>query len=138
VLVSPSNPASISGLGTSIFDGVVARENVIRLDFTSPIADEGSAITDTSTKRTGRNTYYLCPVRPSTAFPVFDQPDLKAGFAFVKAKIPECGLNMGSDPFDVVDKVRFSRPIIGSFETKPISTTSSHSRGPAWDYSKTF
>ncbi len=63
-------------------DGVVAGENVIKLDFTSPILTSGSAITRYVDKEDGAEYIYslFVPSDASTAFPVFDQPDLKARF----------------------------------------------------------
>ncbi len=65
-----------------ISDGVVAGENVIKLDFTSPILTSGSAITRYVDKEDGAEYIYslFVPSDASTAFPVFDQPDLKARF----------------------------------------------------------
>ncbi|MFZ1701624.1 MAG: M1 family aminopeptidase [Pyrinomonadaceae bacterium] len=64
-------------------DGVVAGENVIKLDFTSPILTQGSAITRYVDKEDGAEYIYslFVPSDASTAFPVFDQPDLKARFS---------------------------------------------------------
>ena len=63
-------------------DGVVMGENVIKLDFTSPILTSGSAITRYVDKEDGAEYIYslFVPSDASTAFPVFDQPDLKARF----------------------------------------------------------
>ncbi len=63
-------------------DGVVTGENVIKLDFTSPILTSGSAITRYVDKEDGAEYIYslFVPSDASTAFPVFDQPDLKARF----------------------------------------------------------
>jgi aminopeptidase N len=63
-------------------DGVVAGENVIKLDFTSPILTSGSAITRYLDKEDGSEYIYslFVPSDASTAFPVFDQPNLKARF----------------------------------------------------------
>jgi aminopeptidase N len=63
-------------------NGVVAGENVIKLDFTSPILTSGSAITRYIDKEDGSEYLYslFVPSDASTAFPVFDQPDLKARF----------------------------------------------------------
>src|SRR5262249_12767374 len=64
-------------------EGVVAGENVIKLDFTSPILTSGSAITRYIDKEDGSEYIYslFVPSDASTAFPVFDQPDLKAKFS---------------------------------------------------------
>ena len=63
-------------------DGVRPGENVIKLDFTSPILTSGSAITRYIDKEDGSEYIYslFVPSDASTAFPVFDQPDLKARF----------------------------------------------------------
>jgi aminopeptidase N len=63
-------------------DGVIAGENVIKLDFTSPILTSGSAITRYVDKEDGAEYIYslFVPSDASTAFPVFDQPDLKGKF----------------------------------------------------------
>jgi len=62
---------------------VVPGENVIKLDFTSPILTSGSAITRYVDKEDGSEYIYslFVPSDASTAFPVFDQPDLKARFS---------------------------------------------------------
>ncbi len=63
-------------------EGVVMGENVIKLDFISPILTSGSAITRYVDKEDGAEYIYslFVPSDASTAFPVFDQPDLKARF----------------------------------------------------------
>jgi aminopeptidase N len=63
-------------------DGVKAGENLIKLDFTSPILPSGSAVTRYIDKEDGSEYIYslFVPSDASTAFPVFDQPDLKARF----------------------------------------------------------
>jgi aminopeptidase N len=63
-------------------EGVRAGENVIKLDFTSPILTSGAAITRYIDKEDGSEYIYslFVPSDASTAFPVFDQPDLKARF----------------------------------------------------------
>jgi aminopeptidase N len=64
-------------------DGVKSGENTIKLDFTSPIAPSGSAITRYVDKEDNAEYIYslFVPSDASTAFPVFDQPDLKARFS---------------------------------------------------------
>ncbi len=59
-----------------------AGENVIKINFASPIKTSGAAITRYVDKEDGAEYIYslFVPSDASTAFPVFDQPDLKAGF----------------------------------------------------------
>ena len=66
-------------------EGVKPGENVIKLDFSSPILPSGSAITRYVDKEDGSEYIYslFVPSDASTAFPVFDQPDLKARFTLV-------------------------------------------------------
>ncbi len=65
-----------------IIPGAAAGENLIQLQFESPISTSGSAVTrylDREDKSEYIYTLFV-PSDASTAFPCFDQPDLKAGF----------------------------------------------------------
>ena len=57
-------------------------ENVIKIEFASPIKTSGAAVTRYVDKEDGAEYIYslFVPSDASTAFPVFDQPDLKARF----------------------------------------------------------
>ncbi|CAN5821827.1 aminopeptidase N [soil metagenome] len=57
-------------------------ENVIKIQFASPIKTSGAAITRYVDKEDGAEYVYslFVPSDASTAFPLFDQPDLKARF----------------------------------------------------------
>lgn len=57
-------------------------ENVIKIEFASPIKTSGAAVTRYVDKEDGAEYVYslFVPSDASTAFPVFDQPDLKARF----------------------------------------------------------
>ena len=59
-----------------------AGENLIKINFASPIKTSGAAITRYVDKEDGAEYVYslFVPSDASTAFPVFDQPDLKARF----------------------------------------------------------
>ncbi|NJM54196.1 MAG: hypothetical protein HC846_12930, partial [Blastocatellia bacterium] len=66
-------------------DGLIKTgENVIKIQFASPIKTSGSAITRYIDKEDGSEYIYslFVPSDASTAFPGFDQPDLKARFQF--------------------------------------------------------
>src|SRR5207245_3002784 len=87
--------------------GVVEGENVIALDFTSPILTSGSAITRYVDKQDGAEYIYslFVPSDASTAFPVFDQPDLKARFELILA-LPtswRAVSNSAAMPFAAID-----------------------------------
>ncbi len=116
-------------------DGVVAGENVIRLDFTSPILPSGSAITRYIDKEDGSEYIYslFVPSDASTAFPVFDQPDLKARFELeVEYSNDWLVVANSSDRKPVCEPPCFDKKVIdllpakrtwkGLAETKPIST----------------
>ena len=112
-------------------DGVVAGENVIKLDFTSPILTSGSAITRYIDKEDGSEYIYslFVPSDASTAFPVFDQPDLKAKFSLYLRVDPAWKVVSNTERNEIFDlpishagkgledTVGFTFP-----ETKPIST----------------
>jgi aminopeptidase N len=60
-----------------------AGENVVKIEFASPVKTSGAAVTRYIDKEDGAEYVYslFVPSDASTAFPVFDQPDLKARFA---------------------------------------------------------
>jgi|GEM_PF-195324 len=113
-------------------DHVVIGENVIKLDFTSPILTSGSAITRYVDKEDGAEYIYslFVPSDASTAFPVFDQPDLKARFSVTA--LTSSGWRFvtntlaSSDPyFDIPGDPERPNAAAVKFEapsTKPIST----------------
>ncbi|MBK7933194.1 MAG: hypothetical protein IPK01_06765 [Acidobacteria bacterium] len=102
-------------------DGVVVGENVIKLDFTSPILTSGSAITRYVDKEDGAEYIYslFVPSDASTAFPVFDQPDLKARFT-VCPMIPNDWKFISNS--DAGTFMTGHGPLCVTEETKPIST----------------
>jgi hypothetical protein len=116
-------------------EGIVAGENVIKLDFTSPILSSGSAITRYVDKEDGSEYIYslFVPSDASTAFPVFDQPDLKARFALsvTSPKDWKVVLNTAGESYiEHVFAIQMEgQPFTGGTffgtkfpETKPIST----------------
>ena len=118
-------------------EGVKAGENVIKLDFTSPIATSGAAVTRYVDKEDGAEYIYslFVPSDASTAFPVFDQPDLKARFR-LNANVPDgwkfvsnaelesegriIGDNFPTDGSDIIKTIRLQTYEFK--ETQPIST----------------
>lgn len=64
--------------------------NTIEINFASPIKTSGAAITRYIDKEDGAEYIYslFVPSDASTAFPVFDQPDLKAQF-YLRMYVPE-------------------------------------------------
>jgi aminopeptidase N len=99
-------------------------ENVIKIQFASPIKTSGAAITRYTDKEDGAEYVYslFVPSDASTAFPVFDQPDLKARFS-LSIKTPyewRVISNTVSKGCFAVDE---GSPLNCVFEeTKPIST----------------
>ena len=104
-------------------DGVVGGENVIKLDFTSPILTSGSAITRYVDKEDGAEYIYslFVPSDASTAFPVFDQPDLKARFKLT-ARVPWGYGTAVSNTTPFIHSFSGGSDIFEFDETKPIST----------------
>lgn len=108
-------------------EGVRQGENVIKLDFTSPIATSGAAVTRYVDKEDGAEYIYslFVPSDASTAFPVFDQPDLKAKFTpFISAPkgwkvITNYGNVIESPPNrnPQADRIYYT-----AIETQPLST----------------
>jgi aminopeptidase N len=111
-------------------DGIVVGENVIKLDFTSPILTSGSAITRYVDKEDGAEYIYslFVPSDASTAFPVFDQPDLKARFTVSVTALRNWVVISNERLANPYDPLRLTKlpdiyPIDEVFaETKPIST----------------
>jgi aminopeptidase N len=105
-----------------------AGENVIKIKFASPIKTSGSAITRYVDKEDGAEYVYslFVPSDASTAFPVFDQPDLKARFqlsVYVTGKnrrdFPDWKVVSNTDS-TVFNSTWGTQHIFA--ETKPIST----------------
>ncbi len=114
-------------------DGVVMGENVIKLDFTSPILPSGSAITRYVDKEDGSEYLYslFVPSDASTAFPVFDQPDIKARLKLeltvpfqwkVISNSAEEDYHATHEETAADGRPRFVRETFFFQETKPIST----------------
>ena len=102
-----------------------AGENVIKINFASPIKTSGAAVTRYVDKEDNAEYIYslFVPSDANTAFPVFDQPDLKARFSFSvykpdswKAKIIT---NIGTAN---ISSTRIGYSTYAFDETVPIST----------------
>ncbi len=97
--------------------------NTIKIEFASPIKTSGAAVTRYIDKQDGGEYVYslFVPSDASMAFPVFDQPDLKARFRL--------SVEIVNSPWLVVSNTQ-SQMTIGTssrifhifYETKPIST----------------
>ena len=96
-----------------------AGENVIKIKFASPIKTSGAAVTRYVDKEDGAEYVYslFVPSDASTAFPVFDQPDLKARFQLTVGAPEDWDVISNTSPF-VTDNL--GATIFP--ETKPIST----------------
>ncbi|MCU1289326.1 MAG: Peptidase rane alanine aminopeptidase, partial [Acidobacteria bacterium] len=111
-------------------------ENLIKINFASPIKTSGAAITRYVDKEDGAEYIYslFVPSDASTAFPVFDQPDLKARFKLTINTLEDWKVISNSEVERVwiASNVLREKNIKGQFgekrhhhifkETKPIST----------------
>lgn len=98
-------------------------ENVIAIEFASPIATQGSAITRYIDREDGSEYIYslFVPSDASTAFPCFDQPDLKARFALEIISPSDWQIISNADMSSMTfPKVGEKKSVFE--ETKPIST----------------
>ncbi|MGI8542143.1 MAG: M1 family aminopeptidase, partial [Aridibacter sp.] len=106
-------------------ENVKTGENVIKLDFESPILTSGGAIIRYIDKEDGAEYIYslFVPSDASTAFPVFDQPDLKARFSLTM-KTPLLWKSISNSPTRFYSTTsRLDKSYSTEFEeTKPIST----------------
>jgi aminopeptidase N len=109
---------------------LIKGENVIRLKFESPISTSGSAVTRYMDREDKSEYIYtlFVPSDASTAFPCFDQPDLKARFK-LEIKTPDTWKVVTNTDVDDANGFAFivGRPERGVFyhsflETEPIST----------------
>ncbi len=104
-------------------DGYLKKgENVITIQFASPIATQGSAVTRYTDREDGSEYIYtlFVPSDASTAFPCFDQPDLKAKF---KLQIQSQSFPKAISNTEGTYRVINGRHWLFSFqETQPIST----------------
>src|SRR5687768_706390 len=99
-------------------------ENVIKIEFASPIKTSGAAVTRYVDKEDGAEYVYslFVPSDASTAFPVFDQPDLKAKFQ-LNVIAPKSWNVVSNTDATVTVKRSSSMIVFYSFEeTQPIST----------------
>ncbi len=96
-----------------------AGENVIRIEFASPIKNSGAAITHYVDREDGGEYIYslFVPSDASTAFPCFDQPDLKARFKL--NVVAPFGWEVVSNTEQVISDNLASSEF---YETQPIST----------------
>jgi aminopeptidase N len=104
-------------------------ENTIKLQFASPIATQGSAVTRYLDREDGSEYIYtlFVPSDASTAFPCFDQPDLKARFTLIVAtpEIWNIISNAEIDEIPVANTMgdKYVRTHYHAFkQTEPIST----------------
>ncbi len=105
-------------------------ENVINIQFASPIKTSGAAITRYVDKEDAAEYVYslFVPSDASTAFPVFDQPDLKARFELSGTKPAGWRIISNAKPVWVeffgppsIENTQASSMIFAFEETKPIS-----------------
>ena len=98
-------------------------KNQITLAFESPIAASGSAVTRFVDREDGAEYLYtlFVPSDASSAFPCFDQPDLKARFR-LELSLPRSWTAIGNAPVTRVRNAGRGMQRIRFAETRPIST----------------
>jgi aminopeptidase N len=99
-----------------------AGKNRVELSFESPIAASGSAVTRYLDREDGSEYIYtlFVPSDASTAFPCFDQPDLKARFSLELALPKEW--TAVSNTAAASDEMRGAERSLHFAETRPLST----------------
>ncbi len=100
-----------------------AGRNRITLSFESPIALSGSAVTRYLDREDGSEYVYtlFVPSDASTAFPCFDQPDLKARFR-LELVLPRAWTAVGNAPITATEDLASGQRRIRFAATAPIST----------------
>ncbi|MFV0387684.1 MAG: M1 family aminopeptidase, partial [Pyrinomonadaceae bacterium] len=98
-------------------------ENTIEIEFASPVKTSGAATTRYIDKEDGGEYIYtlFVPSDASTAFPVFDQPDLKARFD-LSLTIPAAWKPIANNPQSTVPIQNTNSKTYRFDETQPIST----------------
>jgi aminopeptidase N len=105
-------------------------ENVIVVKFASPIKTSGAGIKRYVDKEDGAEYVYslFAPSDASTAFPVFDQPDLKAKFSLILMMPEGWKAVSNTNPSNAPRRTEFGGRkirtinLVSFAETKPIST----------------
>ena len=108
-----------------VIKNAVNGENIIKLEFTSPISTSGTAVTRYVDREDGSEYIYslFVPSDASTAFPCFDQPDLKAKFSLtIISPSFKTVVSNSKEIFPTVTSIYFPNYSHTFAETKPIST----------------
>ncbi|HEY6239560.1 MAG TPA: M1 family aminopeptidase [Burkholderiales bacterium] len=100
-----------------------AGRNRVTLSFQSPIAVSGSAVTRYLDREDGSKYVYtlFVPSDASSAFPCFDQPDLKARFS-LELRLPRAWTAVGNSPVTAIKAAPNGTRRFRFAETPPIST----------------
>ncbi len=100
-----------------------AGRNRVTFSFESPIALSGSAVTRYVDREDGSEYVYtlFVPSDASSAFPCFDQPDLKARFS-LRLVLPRAWTAVGNAPIAAIEDVSNSLRRFRFAATRPIST----------------
>jgi len=100
-----------------------AGRNRVTFSFESPIALSGSAVTRYVDREDGSEYVYtlFVPSDASSAFPCFDQPDLKARFS-LELVLPRAWTAVGNAPIAAIEDVSNSLRRFRFAATPPIST----------------
>lgn len=100
-----------------------AGRNRVTLSFTSPIAPSGSAVTRYLDREDGSEYIYtlFVPADASSAFPCFDQPDLKARFV-LELSVPRAWTAIGNSKLAAAEDTLGGMRRLRFAPTPPIST----------------
>jgi aminopeptidase N len=99
-------------------------ENLVKIDFTAPVAPAGKAITRFEDKDDGSEYIYtlFVPMDADMAFPCFDQPDLKAQFRLSVVAPQDWTVISNAQPIGIGGASSPGMLTTAFAETKPIST----------------
>ncbi|HLW52704.1 MAG TPA: M1 family aminopeptidase [Candidatus Angelobacter sp.] len=99
-----------------------AGKNIVEIDFMTPVAPSGKAITRFEDKDDGSEYVYtlFVPMDAEMAFPCFDQPDIKAQFQLTIQAPADWTVISNTAPASVAPQGHTNKTVFA--ETQPIST----------------
>jgi aminopeptidase N len=119
-----ASPVVVQNGHLELFPATLQRgENTVRIEFVSPVATAGTAITRFEDRDDGSEYMYtlFVPMDASMAFPCFDQPDLKARYR-LEVTAPESWTVISNAPAESSTEAPPDQRRTVFQETRPIST----------------